>query len=112
MRRTFGGPLRAAGQITPAAAGDEHVEQGIDDLAKGRMRHAPAALYRFWGKDVGKELPFQIAQALESSSHGALLLRSRALYHSTRISGINSISFYLLRVPNETGEGLANRSAH
>src|SRR5919108_6385581 len=44
MCSTLGRPLGAAGEITPAAAGDQDVEQRVDDLTKGRMRHATPPL--------------------------------------------------------------------
>jgi hypothetical protein len=73
MRGTFRCPLWPAREIAPAAACDQYVQQRIHDLAKGGMRHPPPAWHYLWGKDVGKELPFQVAQALESASHNPLL---------------------------------------
>jgi hypothetical protein len=43
MQRTLGRPLRPTGEIAPAAAGDQHAGQGVNDLAKGRFRDGFAA---------------------------------------------------------------------
>jgi hypothetical protein len=79
MRRTFGRPWGPTGEIAPAAAGDQHVEQGIHDLAKGRMGHPPAPPRWRRGKNVRKQLPFHVTQPVEASSHSALLQRKRGL---------------------------------
>jgi hypothetical protein len=61
VRSALGGPLRAAGEITPPAAGDQDVEQGVDDLAKGGMWHATPPLGWPRIKQIAKELPLQVA---------------------------------------------------
>jgi len=42
MGRTLGCPLAATWAIALATAGEQHLEQGIDDLAKGGTGHPPA----------------------------------------------------------------------
>jgi hypothetical protein len=61
MRRALGGPLGAVGEIAPAAAGDEDVEQRVDHLTKGGMRHAPPPRRGLWRQKIGQELPLQVA---------------------------------------------------
>ena len=61
MGGTLGGPLGAAGEITPAAAGDQDIAQRVDDLTKGRMRHATSPLGGLWRKQIGQKLPLQVA---------------------------------------------------
>jgi hypothetical protein len=73
VRRALRGPLGTAGDIAPAAAGDENVQQGIHHRAKGHMRHATPARCGLRGKQVQKELPFQVAQPFEASGHSSLL---------------------------------------
>jgi hypothetical protein len=58
--QTLGGPLLVPGEITPAAAGDQDVEQRIDDLTKGGRRQATPPLGWSWRKHIGKELPLQV----------------------------------------------------
>jgi hypothetical protein len=79
MRGTLGGPLGSTGEITPAAAGAQDVADGIDDLAQGGRRQATTPLRGLRRKQVGKELPRQVASPLEGSGHGALLTQFRAL---------------------------------
>jgi hypothetical protein len=77
--RTFGRPLGATWEIAPAAAGDESVEQGVDDRANGSLGHTPAPS-RWWRrKNVRKPLPFQGTQPVEASGPRTLLPRKRAL---------------------------------
>jgi hypothetical protein len=59
MRGTLGSPLGPAGEVTPAAAGNQDVEQRIHHLTKGGMRHATTSLRRR-RKHIGKELPLQV----------------------------------------------------
>ena len=79
MGGALGGPLRAAGEITPPAAGDEDIEQGVDDLAKGGMWHAATALHQLRRTQIGKQLPRSTASPVECASHGALPYRLRVL---------------------------------
>jgi hypothetical protein len=46
MGGTLRDPLGAAGEITPAAASEQDVEQRVDDLTKGGMRYATPPLGR------------------------------------------------------------------
>ena len=75
----LGRPWGAAREITPAAAGDQHVQQGLDHLAKGGMRHAAPTLRWCSGPHVRNEVPCSVAQTFESSGHSAFLPRSGAL---------------------------------
>jgi hypothetical protein len=75
MRRTLGRPWRAAREITPAAAGNQPVQSGMQHLANGRMRHPAPTARRCRGNKVRKAWPFQVAQAVEPSGHRALLPR-------------------------------------
>jgi hypothetical protein len=68
----------AVGELTPTAAGDEDVEQRIDPLTKGGMRHAPTPRRGRWRQQIGQEFPLQVASSFEGSSHGALLTQLRA----------------------------------
>src|SRR5688572_28652974 len=79
MRRTFGCPLRPPGEIAPATAGDQHVEQGVDNLAKRRMGHPTAPPWRCRRENVRKQLPFYVTQPVEAPGHSVLLRRKRAL---------------------------------
>src|SRR5919206_4630609 len=86
----FRRPWWPAREIAPAAARDQHVQQRIHNPAKRGMRHPPPASYRLWGKDVCKELPFQVAQALESACHNPLLHDFKGVWHRISLSGIDS----------------------
>ena len=79
MGSALGRPWRAAREITPAAPGDQDVEQGIDDGAKRRVWQATTTLRRLWREHVGNECPLQVTSPLECPSHGALLKKCRAL---------------------------------
>ena len=79
VRGALGGPLRATGKITPAAAGDQDVKQRIDDLTKGGMRHATTPRGGLWRQQIGNKLPLQVTSPVECSGHGALLTKYRAL---------------------------------
>jgi hypothetical protein len=57
MRCTLRGPLWPTGDITPATACYQHVEQGISERPKRRMRHAALALRRCRGKDILEQAP-------------------------------------------------------
>ncbi len=48
MGGALGGPWGPAGEITPAAAGEQDLEAAIEDLPKGRMRHATPPLGGLW----------------------------------------------------------------
>jgi hypothetical protein len=78
LRRTFGRPWSPAREITPAAASDQDIASGIDDLATGGMGHTPPPLRRFRRTNIRNELPLQVASPLEGSHHRALLSRFRA----------------------------------
>jgi hypothetical protein len=71
-------PMGSAGEITPAAAGDQHVQQGMEDLATGGMRHAPTPLRRLWRKKGCAKLPLQVAKPIACACHRALPKRWRA----------------------------------
>lgn len=76
MSSALGGPLRTARQIAPSAAGDEDVEQTVDDLASGGLGIASSSLFRL-RKQVGKKLPLKVAEPIESSSHHRTSLQLR-----------------------------------
>jgi hypothetical protein len=57
MRGALGGPLEHTGQIAPVAACEQHVEQGIDDLAKRGVRPATTSWPRLRRQKIGKVLP-------------------------------------------------------
>src|SRR4030095_4464668 len=101
MRGTLRRPLRALGCITPAAASDQDIQQGVHHLAKWHMGHPTPACWGLRGKKVYKELPFQVAQSLESSCHSTLLYSWRALYH--RRSPISGIDSRVVLVPFRVG---------
>jgi hypothetical protein len=61
MRGALGGPLESTGDLTPAAASDQDVEYGIDDLTNWGHRHATTPLRWLRRKKIGKELPLQVA---------------------------------------------------
>ena len=84
-RGTVGGPWRAPGQITPAAAGDQDVESRMHHLAKRGVRHATPPRGRLWRKQSGNELPRQVASSCEGAGHGALLAKFRALEHGNSV---------------------------
>jgi len=75
----FWKPMGGAWDIAPAAAGGEHVQRGIHDLAKGYMGHPPPTLGRRRRENVRQELPFQVAQTLEASGHSAPLHGERVV---------------------------------
>src|SRR5262249_18625424 len=50
-------PLRSTRDITPATAGDQNVEQGIQYCPKRCMGHPPTTLLRGWGQDILKQAP-------------------------------------------------------
>jgi hypothetical protein len=90
VRGALGRPLGTARELTPAAPGDQDVEQGIDHDATWGVRHAPTTLRRLWRKHIGNQFPLQVTSPLEGPSHDALLHRFRALEHGYSISGIDS----------------------
>jgi hypothetical protein len=57
MRGTLGGPLEHTGEVAQVAACEQHVEQGIDDLAKRGMWPATTSRSRLRKKKIAKELP-------------------------------------------------------
>jgi hypothetical protein len=87
MRGVFRGPLWPAGDITPATAGDQNVEQGMQDLPKRDMRHPTAALRWCRGNNVCEQAPFSITYAFKSSCHTALLCLYRTVEHKIIIVG-------------------------
>ena len=90
MGGTLGGPLRAAGEVTPAAAGHQDLAQRLHHLTKRGMGHAATPLRWQRRKHIGKQLPLHVTQPFERASHGALLMRWRALEHGKYLSGIGS----------------------
>jgi hypothetical protein len=73
LRRALRRLVRPTRDIAPATAGDQHVEQGIQDFAERDMGHSPAALRRCRGKEVLEQAPFSITDAFKSSCHTTLL---------------------------------------
>jgi hypothetical protein len=57
MRRALRRPWQPAWDITPATAGNQNVEQGIQDLPKRYMGHPAAAFLRHRGKDILEQAP-------------------------------------------------------
>jgi hypothetical protein len=60
MRCTFRGPGSPQWEIAPAAARDEYIQQRIHHLTERGRWHAPSTRAGR-RKEVGKQLPFQIA---------------------------------------------------
>ena len=90
LRSALGGPRRAPGESTPAAAGAPDVEPGIDDLTTWGLWHATPPLGGLRRNQIGPELPRQVASSFECSGHGALLTKFRTLSHGKFFSGIAS----------------------
>jgi hypothetical protein len=61
MRGALGGLLESTGEITPAAAGDQDVQEGLDHLAEGGRRHATTPLHGLRRTQVCRELPRYVA---------------------------------------------------
>jgi hypothetical protein len=77
-------------EITSAAAGNEHVQEGIHNLAKGCGGHPTPPLQWRRGKNVRKELSFQGTQSLEAPDHSFLLHGGGNYNTEIVLSGINS----------------------
>jgi hypothetical protein len=84
------GPMGAAGELTPAAAGEQEVAQCVHHVANGSMRHTSAPLRWLWGQQLGKELPLQVTSPCERAGHRTLLEPWRVLWHRKQVSGIGS----------------------
>ena len=78
------GPQGTSHQRQP---GDQHVEQGMQDLPKRDMRHPTAALRWCRGNNVCEQAPFSITYAFKSSCHTALLCLYRTVEHKIIIVG-------------------------
>jgi len=73
------GPLRPTRDITPPAPCNQDIQQRMQYLPKGRMRHPTTALERCQGKDILEQAPLSITHALKSSCHTALLHSDRTV---------------------------------
>src|SRR5919199_3187681 len=65
-RRTLRRPLWPTRDITPPAASNQDIQQGIQHFPKRRMRHATTALGRCRGKDILEQTPFSITQPFKA----------------------------------------------
>src|ERR687885_1075866 len=90
MRGTLRGPLWPPGDITPPAASNQDIQQGVQYLPKRCMRHPTTALGWCRGKDILEQTPLQITHAFKASWHTVLLHSDRTVEHSKYISGIDS----------------------
>ena len=79
MRGTLRRPLRPLGDITPPAAGNQDIQQGIPNVPKRSLRHPTTALWRCRGKDILEQAPLSITQTFKSPCHTALVCLDRTV---------------------------------